>query len=193
MGKKDPRVDAVIAKSSDFARPILVHIRKVVHETCPDVEETLKWQHPTFMYKGILCGMGSFKEHCTFGFWKASLITAANRFGRDRVTSLADLPPTAELKGLIRKAMALNDQGVQIERTRSAPKKPLPVPTYLKAALKKNARAHAHFAAFSPSKKRDYIEWLLEAKSDATREGRLATAVGWISQGKSRNWKYEKC
>jgi hypothetical protein len=119
MGKKDPRVDAVIAKSSDFARPILVHIRKVVHETCPDVEETLK-----------------FKEHCTFGFWKASLITPANRFGRDRVTSLADLPPTAELKRLIRKAMALND---------------------------------------------------------ATREGRLATAVGWISQGKSRNWKYEKC
>jgi uncharacterized protein YdeI (YjbR/CyaY-like superfamily) len=198
VGKKDPRVDAYIEQSADFAKPILKHLRGVIHEACPACEETLKWRHPHFMYKGMLAGMASFKEHCALNYWKGSLVVDAESRSRGamgqlgRITSLADLPPKATLVRWTRQAAALNDDGVAIKRTPSAPKKAIRVPADLSAALKKNKKAEAAFAAFSPSKRRDYLEWLTEAKSDETRSRRLTTAVEWISEGKSRNWKYEK-
>jgi uncharacterized protein YdeI (YjbR/CyaY-like superfamily) len=195
MGKRDKRVDAYIAKSADFAKPILTHLRSLVHDACPDVEENIKWGMPAFEYKGPMCGMAAFKQHCTFGFWKHSLVvdnesekTAMGSFGR--IASLKDLPSDKTLTRYIRKATALNDNGVKIERTRPAPKKPLPLPADFRAALKKSAAAKKHFDAFAPSHKREYIEWVTEAKTDATRERRLLTALEWIGEGKSRNWKY---
>ena len=197
MGTRDPRVDAYIEKSADFARPILKHLRAVVHEGCPDCVEELKWNVPHFTYKGMFAGMAAFKQHCTFGFWKGSLVVGDKAASPDgmgqfgRITSLADLPPKATLLKYTKKAAALNDAGVKVERGPRAPKKPLRIPADLAAALAKNKKASEVFAAFSPTRKRDYVEWLTEAKSDATRSKRLATAMGWISEGKSRNWKYE--
>src|SRR5215471_1274894 len=125
MAKLDPRVDACIAKSADFAKPILTHIRKLVHKACPEVEETIKWRFPTFMYKGMLCGMAAFKNHCTFGFWKHELIIVNNgrpvesaggmgQFGR--ITTLADLPKDELLLRYIKKAMRLNEDGIKVKR-----------------------------------------------------------------------------
>ena len=195
MGKRDKRVDAYIARQAEFAKPILTHLRSLVHDGCPDVEENIKWGVPAFEYKGPMCGMAAFKQHCTFGFWKHSLIVdgapekdAMGNFGR--ITSLKDLPSDKTLTGYDRKATELNDNGVKVERPRTAPKKPLPVPADFRAALKKSAAAKKHFDAFSPSHKREYIEWVTEAKTDATRERRLLTALEWIKEGKSRNWKY---
>src|SRR6266850_823761 len=132
MGSKDPRVDAYIAKSADFAKPILKQIRKIVHAGCPEAEETIKWQFPTFMYHGMLCGMAAFKQHCTFGFWKHELVVgkeqagdtqAMGQFGR--ITQLTDLPPQKALAGYIKKAMQLNEEGVKAPR--ATPKhKPAP-------------------------------------------------------------------
>jgi uncharacterized protein YdeI (YjbR/CyaY-like superfamily) len=199
MPTRDPRVDAYIAKAAPFAKPILKHIRAVVHEACPETEETLKWSAPAFMYKGILCVSAAFKEHATLGFWKGSLILDKNgrkaedawgNFGK--ITSVADLPPRRELMGYIRKAMELNERGVTVKRV-VKPKPPLRVPADLTAALKKSRKAVAAFAAFPPSHRREYVEWITEAKTDATRERRIATAVEWITEGKARNWKYEKC
>jgi uncharacterized protein YdeI (YjbR/CyaY-like superfamily) len=201
MGTRDKRVDAYIAKSADFARPILTHIRDIVHATCPDVEETMKWSFPHFMYKGMLCSMASFKEHCAFGFWKSSLIAtkresdgenAAGQFGR--ITKLSDLPSKKILSGYIKGAMKLNDAGVK-PPSRSKPKSPkeVVVPEDLAGALKKNRQALAAFEKFSPSHKREYIEWITEAKTEATRTRRLETAVQWMAEGKPRNWKYMNC
>jgi uncharacterized protein YdeI (YjbR/CyaY-like superfamily) len=198
MGKKDPRVDAYIEKSAEFAKPILRHLRAVVHEACPECEETIKWRFPHFEYKGMLASMASFKEHCTFGYWKGSLVIGSEARSGDamgqmgRITALSDLPPKATLVKWTKRAASLNEQGVKVER-KTAAKKPLRVPADLSAALAKNKKARAVFEAFSPSKKRDYVEWLTEAKSDDTRQRRLTTAIGWIAEGKSRNWKYEKC
>jgi uncharacterized protein YdeI (YjbR/CyaY-like superfamily) len=196
VGKRDPRVDQYIAKSADFAKPILTHIRKVVHEACPDVEETMKWSMPHFDYKGMMCGMAAFKEHCAFGFWKASLVLgdpgAGDGMGSfGRVTSIKDLPSVRQLTAYVKKAAQLNDDGVKVARGKSAPKKPITMPPVFAAALKKNKAAHKAFAAFSPSHQREYLEWITEAKTDATRTKRMATAVAWLAEGKSRNWKYE--
>jgi hypothetical protein len=194
MGARDPRIDAYIAKSADFAKPILTHLRELVHAACPDVQETIKWQTPTFDYHGLLCGMAAFKEHCTFGFWKHELLIgertgeAMGSFGR--ITSLKDLPSDRTLSGLVRKAAKLNADGVKTPRKPAAPKPPLAVPTFLTSALKKNTAARKSFDAFSPSHKREYVEWLTEAKTEATRDKRLATALTWMAEGKSRNWKY---
>ena len=196
MGSKDPRVDAYIEKSADFAKPILRHIRKVVHAALPDVEEDLKWRMPAFMYKGILCGMAAFKSHCTFGFWKGSLLTdgkqnadAMGQFGR--IESLSDLPSDKTLAALVKRAAKLNDDGVKVARMApKGPRKPLRVPSYLTAALKKNRQAHAAFQEFPYSHKKEYVEWLTEAKTGATRQKRLETAIGWIAERKARNWKY---
>jgi uncharacterized protein YdeI (YjbR/CyaY-like superfamily) len=199
MGNRDPRIDAYIEKSADFAKPILTHLRAVVHEACPDVEETTKWSAPHFDYRGIMCSMAAFKEHCAFGFWKASLVLddknataqeAAGHFGR--ITSIADLPPKKTLTRYIKKAMALNEQEVQPARPPKHPKKPLAAPPYFMAALKKNKKAFATYESLPPSKKRDYIQWIIEAKGDETRDRRLETAVEWMAEGKSRNWRYEK-
>ena len=196
MGKKDPRIDVYIAKAEPFARPILTFIRKAVHAGCPDVDETLKWRHPAFMHKGILCGMAAFKQHVTFGFWKASAMNgigersadAAGQFGR--ITSVDDLPDQKTLVGLVEQAAALHDQGVKAPRMKGAPKKPLKEPDYFTAALKKNRKALATYESFSPSHKREYLEWILEAKTEPTRKRRLDTAIAWMAEGKARNWKY---
>jgi uncharacterized protein YdeI (YjbR/CyaY-like superfamily) len=202
MATRDPRIDAYIAKSADFARPILEHIRAVVHAACPDVEETMKWSFPNFLYKGMLCNMAAFKEHCAFGFWKGSLIVgkgdgeaekAMGQFGR--ITKLSDLPSKKVLTGYIKEAMTLNDQGVK-SPSRSKPKSPKPapvVPDDLAAALAKNSAAHATFETFSPSHRREYIEWITEAKTAATRARRVETAIEWMAEGKPRNWKYMNC
>ena len=200
MGKRDPRVTAYIARSAEFARPILTHLRDVIHETCPKVEETLKWGHPSFTYHGILGGMAAFKQHCTFGLWKHSLIVgkvgsagaeAWGNFGR--LTKVTDLPRQSALTRYLKEGMRLNEEGIAVKRTRSAPKKPLPVPADLAAGLLKNRKARATFEGFAPSHRREYIEWITEAKREETRARRLATTLEWLAEGKSRNWKYEKC
>jgi uncharacterized protein YdeI (YjbR/CyaY-like superfamily) len=196
MGTKDARIDGYIAAAQPFARPILTFIRKAVHAGCPEIEETLKWRHPAFMYKGILCGTAAFKEHVTFGFWKASAMNgvggkaadAAGQFGR--ITAVRDLPDHKTLVRLVKEAAALHDEGVKVPRMKGAPKKPLKEPDYFTAALKKNRKALAAYEAFSPSHKREYLEWILDAKAEATRQRRLDTAVEWIAQAKPRNWKY---
>lgn len=197
MGTRDPRVDAYIARSAEFARPILAHLRDIVHSACPEVEETLKWNAPHFMYHGMLAGMSAFKAHCAFGFWRGSLVTggdggietqAMGQFGR--ITSLRDLPPKREIVGYVKKAMQLNEAGVKARPRKHPPRPELPVPAELTAALRKHPKARATFEAFSPSHQREYVEWIAEAKTDETRKRRLASALEWMSEGKSRNWKY---
>jgi uncharacterized protein YdeI (YjbR/CyaY-like superfamily) len=198
MASKDPRIDAYIAKSADFAKPILKHLRKIVHAGCPEVEETLKWSMPHFDYKGVMCGMAAFKQHCVFGFWKESLIfdsgkiaekTAMGSFGC--IKSLADLPSEKTLVGYVKKAAALNDAGIKAPgRTKPKKREPLDVPDDFDAALKKNAKARKTFENFPPSKRREYLEWVTEAKREETRGERLATSIKWLAEGKARHWKY---
>ena len=197
--KTDPRIDAYIASRQDFAKPILSHIRAVMHEACPDCEETLKWSSPSFIYKGkILAGFAAFKQHAAFGFWAGSQIletgarqeSAMGQFGR--LTSVDDLPPRKELIALARKGMKLIDDGVKPVRNKTA-KAPFTVPQDMRAAIDANAAAKAAFDGFPPSAQRDYVEWITEAKRDETRTSRLAQAVEWMAEGKRRHWKYENC
>lgn len=201
MAAPNPRVDAYIRKSPPFAQPILVHLRKLVHEACPGVEETIKWSNPAFDYKGPFCGFAAFKQHVTFGFWKWELLkdrlpgsgetaNPANQFGR--LTSLDDLPGDRELKSIIKAAAKLNDDGVKAPPMRKGPRPALKAPADLVKAIGKNAKAKATFDNFPPGQQREYIAWVLEAKQPATRERRIATAVEWMAEGKVRNWKYVK-
>jgi uncharacterized protein YdeI (YjbR/CyaY-like superfamily) len=200
MGNKDPRVDAYINKAADFAKPILTHLRETVHAAAPDVVEEMKWSFPHFTYKGMLCSMAAFKQHAMFGFWKASLVLGDNAKIGDgmghlgRITTLADLPSKKELTAYIKKAVALNDEGVKVARTpkNAAGARPVRVPGDLAAALKKNKTARTTFDNFSPSHRREYVEWITGAKTDETRARRLATAVEQMAEGKSQNWKYER-
>jgi hypothetical protein len=198
MGTRNPSVDAYIAKAADFAQPILRHLRELVHEACPDVEEVIKWSFPNFTYKGMYCNMASFKEHCSFGFWKSSLLPGpADRNGMGhfgRITSMKDLPPKREILALLKEAKRLNDEGVSKPKPRATKeKKELVVPDYFLAAVKKNRKSLATFEGFSYSHKKEYVEWVSEAKTDETRGRRLAQTVEWLAEGKSRNWKYERC
>jgi uncharacterized protein YdeI (YjbR/CyaY-like superfamily) len=198
MATKDPRIDAYIAKSADFAKPILKHLRKVVHAGCPQVQETIKWSMPHFDYKGVMCGMAAFKEHCAFGFWKADLIFDREKQAEKKgmgsfgcIKSLKDLPAEQTLIGYVKKAAALNEAGIKVPgRTQPKKRKPLPIPDDLTAALNKNAKARKIFEGFTSSHRREYVEWITEAKRDETRKQRLATALKWLAEGKARNWKY---
>jgi uncharacterized protein YdeI (YjbR/CyaY-like superfamily) len=198
---RHPGIDAYIAKSAPFAQPILRHLRALVHEACPDVEESLKWGAPNFGYHGMLCGMAAFKAHATFGFWKGTLVlgegagrSADAMWDFGRITSLKDLPSDATIRRYVKRAMALNEQGVQVKRPpkHAARTRQLDsVPDDLATALRRNADARRTFESFPPSQRREYVEWLLDAKREETRERRLATTIEWLSEGKTRHWKYK--
>ncbi len=202
MGTRDPRIDAYITKSAPFAQPILEHIRTVVHEACPAVAETIKWGFPHFDYHGMMCSTASFKAHCALTFWLGRQVhgeelsddmreQAMGQFGR--ITSVKDLPNKTTLKKYIKKAMALNDAGVKRSRPaakKGAAVKPVVVPPELAAALARNAGAKAAFEASSPSHRREYCEWIAEAKRMETKTKRAEQAIAMIAEGKARNWKY---
>lgn len=207
MGKKDPRIDAYIARSAPFARPILRHLRKVVRAGCPQAEETLKWGMPHFVYEGILCNMAAFKAHCAFGFWKPGRVAgvraalpvpeakAMGQFGR--IKAVSDLPSEATLRRLVKAMAAAKAAGVKapakpraVARRVAPARRAAAAPDYFLAALRKNKRALAIYQGFSPSNQREYVEWVTEAKGEDTRRRRLATAVTWLAEGKVCNWKY---
>ena len=204
MATTDPRIDAYIAAAAEFAQPILSHLRQIVHAGCPDVEETLKWGMPYFLHKGMLCGMASFKQHCTFSFWRGAEVLGADtaapgeamgQFGR--ITGISDLPPKKVMIAYVKKAAQINETGTGSKRSTkkagTAPSvHPVTVPDELAAALRRSRKASATFEKFSPSHQREYAEWIAEAKTDATRERRVATAIEWMEEGKSRNWKYKR-
>lgn len=202
--KTTKQIDIFIFNAQEFAQPILNHIRALVHATCPEVEETLKWGFPHFMYKNqALCYMASFKKHCTFGFPKASLMkdksllemadteTAMGHFGK--ITSIKDLPSDKKIIGYIKEAMKLNDAGIKVKKKKPDTPKELIIPEYFTNELQRNKAALKTFQVFSPSCKREYIDWIVDAKTEATREKRMNQAIEWMSEGKKRNWKYEKC
>jgi hypothetical protein len=198
MPSRDPRIDAYIAAAQPAAQPMLKEIRAAVHAACPDVEETIKWRTPTFAHKGIMLGMASFKKHTTMGFWKSKLmrerLSAADQQALEQAGQVAigdQLPNRAALVRLVKVAAAINEEG--LVQPRAMRKRPVrPTPAYLTAALRKNAKARANFAVLPPSHRREYIDWLVDAKQDATRQRRLAQAIDWIAAGKARNWKYER-
>ena len=203
MGKREKKVNLYIASSASFAQPILSHLRQLVHDACPDVEETIKWGFPNYVYKGILCNMAAFKQHCSFGFWKASLMSDSRKLFRKnrsrgmgdfgKITSLADLPPDRIILSFIKEAMRLNEEGTSIlQKTKTDRSKSLNPPAYFLKALEKNKKACNAFENFSYSNKREYVEWITEAKTEATRTKRLGIAIEWMAEGKIRNWKYSR-
>jgi uncharacterized protein YdeI (YjbR/CyaY-like superfamily) len=203
---KNPAVDAYIAKSSDFAKPILKHVRKLVHKGSPKIEETIKWGVPAFVHEGIVAMMAAFKGHVAFGFWSERLIR--ERLGADadrvfpkdaklgmggrRYHSVDELPPDVVIVRAVKLAVALNEAGERPARVRK-PKPPPKAPPYLVAALKKNAKARATFGRLTPGQQREYVDWLVEAKQEATRERRLVQAIEWLAAGRQRYWKYQDC
>jgi uncharacterized protein YdeI (YjbR/CyaY-like superfamily) len=193
MANKDPRVDAYIKKAQPFARPVLTHLRKLVHKTRPDMEESIRWGSPFFDHKGMVCFMAAFKTHAVFGFWKGKLLFgkehkgAMGHFGR--LTSVRDLPSDKQMIGYVRKAAELNERGLKRKRPARGTQK-VTVPADLKAALAKNAKAGKTFENFSYSHKKEYVDWITDAKREETRTKRLKLAIQWLAQGKPQNWKY---
>lgn len=205
MSKKDPRIDAYIKKAEPFAQPILNHLRELVHKACPEIEETLKWSFPNFVYKGgTICSMASFKNHMAFTFWKAALMKDANLFELNaksevamghmgKITSLKDLPNDKTMLAYIKEAALLNEKGIKLpSKPKSSEVKEIKTPDDLSAALKKNKKAKETYDGFSYSNKKEYVTWLEEAKTEMTRNKRLEEAIEWMAEGKIRHWKYLK-
>jgi len=180
---RDERIDAYIDRQADFARPILEHLRALVREACPTCEETLKWSAPSFLYRGeILAGMAAFKAHATFGFWRARLVTGTNEPGAEResgmgqfgrLTVISDLPPRAELIAMVHKAMQLTEQGVKAPRDKHSKKPAAQMPEDFAKALASDPAASAAFESFPSSARREYVDWIVEAKREETRRRRL--------------------
>jgi uncharacterized protein YdeI (YjbR/CyaY-like superfamily) len=202
MGKRDISVDNYISKSADFAKPILNHLRNLVHEACPENEEKIKWSFPCFDYKGMLCSMAAFKQHCAFNFWKSALMKNAQELKEKnehsmghlgKITSLKDLPNDEKIIALITEAMKINDDKIKLPPRKKTvlPKDP-EIPKGLQEAFLLKKTATSAFNKLSPSQKREYIEWINEAKTDETKSKRIALTIEWVEEGKSRNWKYVK-
>jgi uncharacterized protein YdeI (YjbR/CyaY-like superfamily) len=204
MPHTDPRIDEYILKSADFAKPVLNHLRSIIHGACPEVKETIKWGFPNFEYAGsILCSMASFKQHCAFTFWLGSLMsdphkilagvgekTSMGQLGQ--IKTLNDLPADEILTQYVKEAMMLIEKGIKKPVKENFSSKEPEIPNYLLSALQQNENALKNFEKLSPSHKKEYLEWITEAKTEATRNKRISTTIEWMLEGKSRNWKYMK-
>jgi uncharacterized protein YdeI (YjbR/CyaY-like superfamily) len=195
--------DIYIQNAAPFARPILTRIRQLFHQACPEIQEVMKWNFPHFEHQGIVGSMAAFKQHVSYGFWKAKLMRDPHKLfaavgktsmGSMKVTHVDQLPADKILLAYIVEAVGLNESGKTVPRPKSkrGAIKDLPIPEDLQTALRKNKAARVTFENLSPSHRREYIEWITEAKQEATRQRRLATTLEWLSAGKSRNWKYER-
>lgn len=197
MPKSDPRIDAYIAKAAPFAKPILKRLRKLAHAADPKIEETIKWGMPFFECDGIVCHMAAFKAHCAFGLWRGGPTAktektdeAMGQFGR--IATLADLPPDAAIVKLVRATVERNRSGAPAPAKPKASRAAIAMTPEFRAALGRSKAAKATFEGFPPSHQREYLEWITEAKTEATRDKRIATAIEWLAEGKSRMWKYRK-
>ncbi|MBW4888492.1 YdeI/OmpD-associated family protein [Mucilaginibacter sp. HMF5004] len=203
MTKFNPTVDVYIDKAAAFAKPILAHWRQLIHNTCPDVDEAIKWGFPHFDYKGdFMCVIAAYANHCSFTFLKAELMNDARlkeskalkpikRF-LGKVTNLSDLPADDEFIALIKEAMVLNEKGIKVIVQKTDKPKVLEMPDYFSEKLAANPIAKEVFENKSDSFRKDYIIWITDAKTDATRQKRMEEAIAWIAEGKARFWKYEK-
>jgi uncharacterized protein YdeI (YjbR/CyaY-like superfamily) len=192
MATRDPRVDAYIEKANDFAKPILTKIRAAVHKGQPRATETIKWGVPAYVDdRGILCMTPAFKHHCAWVFWTGRKPSTVDARALRRITSASELPSQREIVAAVKEAASSQKPAAKKAAAKKSPR-PVRVPAYFTAALKKHSKALAAFTAFPPSHKREYIDWIDSAKTDETRQRRITTALGWIASGKSRNWKYER-
>jgi Bacteriocin-protection, YdeI or OmpD-Associated/Domain of unknown function (DU1801) len=204
---RDARVDAYIAEAPPFAQQVLRHVRELMHQAVPEVEETVKWSMPFFVLHGVILGnMAAFKQHCSLGLWGPEMAAilgpdgtkpgqGMGKFGK--ITGVKDLPSDKVLTGYIKHAAGFITSGERTtslarpakKKRRAAPE----VPAELAAALNKNRAAAKVFAEFSPSCQREYTEWIGEAKRLETKAKRVAQAVEWMAEGKQRHWKYKNC
>ena len=201
MKNTSPDVDRYIAKAAPFAQPILERIRAAFHQAHPEVTETMKWSFPHFEHKGVLGSMAAFKEHVTWGFWKGALMNdplgilprvGETSMGGLKIRKLEELPKEKDMVAYVREAIRLNEEGVKAERPKREPRGELEVPPELAAALKKAPAAKKTFENFPPSHRNEYVAWIAEAKQEATKQKRVAQTIEWLTEGKSRNWKYVK-
>jgi len=199
MAAKDPRVDSYISEAAEFARPILKHFRKIIHQGCPEAVETIKWGCPFFDYHGLFCGFAAFKAHASLFFWRdidvSRWLNKTNTAGAGmgqfgKIAAMADLPQDSVLLACVRAAVEQRDAPASITKRKRQPASELPVPGDLKKALTANAKAAATFKAFAPSHRRAYLDWIADAKQPATRERRVQTTIEWLAEGKQQNWKY---
>lgn len=198
MPTLDPRVDAYIQNAPAFAQPILIELRRRVHAACPDVQETIKWRMPSFEHGGLLAGMAAFKAHLTFGFWKDAVLRkepehAATLERAGCIKTLADLPPKTTFAKALKRAMQLNAEGVAYPRKQAAKRPAIAMHPEFARALAASKQAKATFTGFAPSHRREYLEWIADAKKDDTRARRVEQAIEWLAAGKKRHWKYERC
>lgn len=203
MSQFNPKFDEYNAKSADFAKPIMEHLRRIIHETCPDVEEIIKWGIPHFDYHGdMMCIFAAYKNHCSFSIWKAALITnpklkenikpGQTMGNMDKIKSLSDLPDKETLIAYVKEAMALNENGIKIVKPKSEKPKVIQVPDYFSEILDTYPKIKEVFESKSPSFRKDYLVWIIDAKTEATRQSRIEQALEWIAEGKGRFWKYNK-
>ncbi|MGY3266917.1 YdeI/OmpD-associated family protein [Lysobacter sp. HA35] len=195
MTTRDPRVDTYIENAAPFARPLLERLRRDMHAACAELDESIRWARPVFMHKGrLIAGMAAFKQHASFGYWRGGEVVGEPRndgmgqFGQLR--SLDDLPSSADIAEQVRRAIALVETDVPKPTRARTPRPALEMPDVMRDALDAHPVARRHFDAFSPSQRRDYIEWIVEAKRDDTRARRLAQAIEWLAEGKPRHWKH---
>jgi uncharacterized protein YdeI (YjbR/CyaY-like superfamily) len=203
MAKLNPKVTEYIAKSADFAKPILNHLRELIHSTCSDAEEDIKWGTPHYGYKGDhLCMMAGFKNHCSFSLYKAEMmkdkaildsVKAGKKFGyMDKVKSLDELPAKKILIAYIKEAMVINESGIKKAKTKSETPKLIEVPDYFEKALKAKPKAKEIFESKSASFRKEYLVWITGAKTEETRQTRIEQSLEWIAEGKGRFWQYVK-
>src|SRR5438270_1264994 len=180
-------VNDSLANAPEGTRPILVRLRRIFRQASPKLEEAIKWGVPCYLFKGPVGGFAAYKQHVSWGLWKSrALNDPEGLLGRGvsvmagKITKVSEIPPAAKIIALIEQVIALNEAGIK------SPKPPEPeLPADFAAAMKKAGKAARHYAAFTPARKWQYVNWVTQAKRAETRAKRIEIAVERIGEGKT--------
>ncbi|MCB0792148.1 MAG: DUF1801 domain-containing protein [Flavobacteriales bacterium] len=196
------RINSHIAEQDEWKRRLMVRLRQLIHQVDPGIEETWRWNGPHFDRNGIMLGMSAHKTCVSIWFHKGALLKDPRRLFEPlekdeakgmRVYKLKESDAIDEkaFTELVKQAVKLNEDGVKLSEAKPA-RKTLVVPPELESVLKKDQHAMTNWEGFSYSKKKDYIEWVTDAKREETRKRRIAQAFQLIRDGLALNERYEK-
>lgn len=198
MNEASENITAYIEKATPEFKEVMIALRSVLNNPNFDIKEDWKWGAPNFNNEGMICWLAHFRNHVGMNFFKGTLIkdkynlfTHYREEKGNRQLKFSDINQIIpeQIEYYIEEAIKLNQENIKVVKKEIDTSLPLDLET----ELNNNPKAKMFFESLAPSYKRDYIEWIEEAKREATRTKRLATTMEWLSEGKKKNWKYENC
>ncbi len=184
-----PEITAYIATLPDWQQAICSELRAAIHGADPDIEESIKWGTPAFGHKGPVAWMFCARDWVHFSFPQGALPAEThglfepteNKAGRTIKLHQDQAVPRGIIEQLVQQAVANNQAGKKVDLQIPKPgERKFDIPHEYLAFLKENG-AYEEYLQRPYYQQKGWIQWIEEAKQQATRDKRRRTMLEELS------------